>query len=124
MLTYPINPNGARTCGSPDAGLAKTPVGDQTNLPLSALVRAVCKAADAGPEVLHQVMLKLSLMVEAAAPTYGLSIWVLKSGESPRVKWAEGLSEEEIDNGEKLGCGAASTGSCVHAGKAGVEWPG
>ncbi len=102
MLTYPINPNGARTCGSPDAGLAKTPVGDQTNLPLSALVRAVCKAADAGPEVLHQVMLKLSLMVEAAAPTYGLSIWVLKSGESPRVKWAEGLSEEEIDNGEKL----------------------
>ena len=66
MLTYPINLKGARICGLPDAGLAKTLAGDQTNLPLSALVRAVCKAADAGPEVLHEVMLKLSLMVEAA----------------------------------------------------------
>jgi len=32
----------------------------------------------------------------------GCPFVVLKSGESPRVKWAEGLSEEEIDNGEEL----------------------
>src|SRR5713226_8985548 len=88
--------------GWPNAEIARTAVTDQANLPLSALVRAVCKAADAGTEVLHEVMLKLSLVVEATAPTYGLSIWALRSGEAPRVKWAEGLNEEEIDNGEQL----------------------
>jgi transcriptional regulator with PAS, ATPase and Fis domain len=51
---------------------------------------------------LYQVLVKLSLMVEAAAPTYGLSIWTIGVGEPPRVKWAEGLNEEELDFGEEV----------------------
>jgi len=61
---------------------------------MSAMVRAVCQAANAGPEVLYEVMLKLSLMVEATAPTYGLSIWTLQAGQRPQLKWAEGLEEQ------------------------------
>ena len=44
-------------------------------LPLSSIVRALCQAASSGPELLYEVMLKLSLVVEATAPMYGLSIW-------------------------------------------------
>jgi DNA-binding NtrC family response regulator len=72
------------------------------NLPVSAIVRAVCRAAQAGPELLYEVMLKLSLMVEATVPTYGLSIWTLESGQRPSLKWAEGLQEEEIAEGEAV----------------------
>ncbi len=45
---------------------------EQDNLPISSIVRAVCQAASSGPDLLYEVMLKLSLMVEATAPTYGL----------------------------------------------------
>src|ERR1700730_1503252 len=75
---------------------------EDNSLPLSAIVRAVCRAASSGPELLYEVMLKLSLMVEATAPTYGLSIWTLESGERPRLKWAEGLEEHELLAGEQL----------------------
>ena len=75
---------------------------DQNNLPISAIVRAVCQAAGSGPDLLYEVMLKLSLMVEATAPTYGLSIWTLETGQKPRLKWVEGLDEDEIAEGEKL----------------------
>ena len=44
-------------------------------LPISSIVRAVCQAASQGPDQLYEVMMKMSLMVEATAPTYGLSIW-------------------------------------------------
>ena len=44
-------------------------------LPISSIVRAVCEAANGGPDLLYEVMIKMSLMVEATAPTYGLSIW-------------------------------------------------
>lgn len=72
------------------------------DLPIAAMVRAVCHAAHAGPELLYEVMLKLSLMVEGMVPTYGLSIWTLDQGQSPTLKWAEGLQEEEIAAGEEI----------------------
>jgi transcriptional regulator with GAF, ATPase, and Fis domain len=72
------------------------------NLPIGAIVRAVCRAAQAGPELLYEVMLKLSLMVESTVPTYGLSIWTLEIGEKPKLKWAEGLDEAEIEAGEQV----------------------
>ena len=74
----------------------------QNNLPISAIVRAVCQAASSGPDLLYEVMLKLSLMVEATAPTYGLSIWTLATGQRPRLKWVEGLEEDEIATGQNL----------------------
>src|SRR6185436_18570233 len=40
-------------------------------LPISSIVRAVCEAANGGPDLLYEVMMKMSLMVEATAPTYG-----------------------------------------------------
>ena len=42
------------------------------DLPFAAMIRTVCKAAMAGPDVLYEAMLKVSLAVEAFAPTYGL----------------------------------------------------
>jgi transcriptional regulator with PAS, ATPase and Fis domain len=75
---------------------------DQNNLPISAIVRAVCQAAGSGPDLLYEVMLKLSLMVEATAPTYGLSIWKLETGQRPRLEWVEGLDEDEIATGEEM----------------------
>lgn len=75
---------------------------DEEALPVSAMVRAVCRAAQAGPEMLYEVMLKLSLMVEATAPTYGLSIWTLEAGQRPSLKWAEGMQEDEIRDGEEV----------------------
>ncbi len=74
----------------------------QTSLPISSIVRAVCHAANSGPDLLYEVMLKLSLMVEATAPTYGLSIWTLAAGQHPRLKWAEGLEENEIVEGQDV----------------------
>ncbi|MEP6921521.1 MAG: sigma-54 dependent transcriptional regulator [bacterium] len=75
---------------------------DPSSLPISAIVRAVCQAAGDGPDLLYEVMLKLSLMVEATAPTYGLSIWTLETAQRPRLKWVEGLEEEEIAEAERV----------------------
>ncbi|MGI8735207.1 MAG: sigma-54 interaction domain-containing protein [Pyrinomonadaceae bacterium] len=71
------------------------------NLPISSIVRAVCQAAGSGPDLLYEVMVKLSLMVEATAPTYGLSIWTLETAQRPRLKWAEGLDEGELLEAER-----------------------
>jgi len=70
-------------------------------LPMSSIVRAVCQAASGGPELLYEVMIKMSLMVEATAPTYGLSIWSAPPGHKPSLRWAEGLEESEIALGEQ-----------------------
>ena len=72
------------------------------SLPLSSIVRALCQAATAGPELLYEVMLKLSLVVEATAPMYGLSIWNVEASERPKLQWAEGLQEAEIEIGEAV----------------------
>src|SRR2546422_1509287 len=82
---------------SPDSVSAKSALNDKSSLPLDVIVSTVCEAALASPELLYEAMLKLSLAVEAFAPTYGLSIWALGLNEPPRVKWAEGLNAEEID---------------------------
>jgi transcriptional regulator with GAF, ATPase, and Fis domain len=69
-------------------------------LPIAAIVRALCQAANSGPDLLYEVMLKLSLLVEATAPMYGLSIWSVDEGQRPRLKWAEGLDEPELAVGQ------------------------
>jgi transcriptional regulator with PAS, ATPase and Fis domain len=65
-------------------------------LPISSIVRAVCEAATGGADRLYEVMIKMSLMVEATAPTYGLSIWATSDSGKPTLRWAEGLEENEI----------------------------
>jgi len=82
---------------SPDAPVSES--GSQ--LPISAIIRAVCQAASGGPDVLYEVMIKMSLMVEATAPTYGLSIWATSDSGKPTLRWAEGLEEQEIAIGER-----------------------
>jgi transcriptional regulator with GAF, ATPase, and Fis domain len=79
---------------------------DQKSLPINAIVRAVCEAANSGPDLLYEVMIKLSLMVEAMAPTYGLSIWTGSATQKPRLEWAEGLGEDEISTAENVVSGA------------------
>lgn len=69
-------------------------------LPLAAMVRALCRAATTGPELLYEVMLKLTLMIDATAQTYGLATWSQKFSERPRLKWAEGLNPDEIVEAE------------------------
>src|SRR5678816_4743765 len=69
-------------------------------LPIGSMVRAVCEAANGGPDLLYEVMIKMSLMVEATAPTYGLSIWATSDSGNPTLRWAEGLEEKEIAIGE------------------------
>jgi len=71
-------------------------------LPLGSIVRALCQAADAGPDLLYEVMLKLSLLVEATAPMYGLSMWSVDGGQKPRLNWAEGLDESELATGQQI----------------------
>jgi transcriptional regulator with PAS, ATPase and Fis domain len=78
------------------------PVSDSSSLqlPISSIVRAVCEAANGGPDLLYEVLIKMSLMVEATAPTYGLSIWATSEAGKPTLRWAEGLEEQEIASGE------------------------
>jgi transcriptional regulator with PAS, ATPase and Fis domain len=71
-------------------------------LPIGSIVRALCQAANAGPDLLYEVMLKLSLLVESTAPMYGLSIWTLESGQGPRLNWAEGLQDHELATAESV----------------------
>src|SRR5918993_3032410 len=73
---------------------------DSVHLPISSIVRAVCEAAKGGPDLLYEVMIKMSLMVEATAPTYGLSIWAMSDSGKPTLRWAEGLEDTEIAIGE------------------------
>src|ERR671912_2121311 len=73
---------------------------DSVHLPISSIVRAVCEAANGGPDLLYEVMIKMSLMVEATAPTYGLSIWATADTGKPTLRWAEGLEDQEIAVGE------------------------
>src|SRR5688500_11993155 len=70
------------------------------SLPLASMVRALCQAATAGPDQLYEVMIKLTLMVDATAQTYGLATWAQRVGERPRLKWVEGLKQEEIADAE------------------------
>jgi DNA-binding NtrC family response regulator len=81
---------------------AVEPAVQSSNLPIGSIVRALCQAANSGPDLLYEVMLKLSLLVESTAPMYGLSIWSLESGQRPRLSWAEGLQDSELTTGEQI----------------------
>ncbi len=88
-------------------------------LPLAAMVRALCQAATTGPELLYEVMLKLTLMIDATAQTYGLATWSQKFTERPRLKWAEGLNPDEIVEAETdvaAALGQAGEGREIKAG--------
>src|ERR1044072_2228191 len=82
---------------SPDAPASES---SSSLLPISSIVRAACQAASGGPDLLYEVMIKMSLMVEATAPTYVLSIWATSDAGKPTLRWAEGLEEQEIAIGE------------------------
>jgi len=81
----------------------------ENHLPLGSMVRAICEAAAAGPEMLYEAMLKLALMVDMTAPTYGLGTWAQHIGERPNLKWAEGLTNEEINEAEQIVSDALAT---------------
>jgi len=99
----------------PESVISPFPLSPTANesLPIASIVRALCQAADAGPDLLYEVMIKLSLLVEATAPMFGLSLWSVDVGEGPRLNWAEGLDEEELAAGQKV----------VHATLARNCWP-
>src|SRR5688572_20482631 len=69
-------------------------------LPLAAMVRSLCRAADTSSDALYDVMLKVALMVDAAAHTYGMATFSQKFGETSRLKWVEGLDPEETADAE------------------------
>jgi hydrogenase-4 transcriptional activator len=79
-------------------GMNEAPKGFQ--LPLAAMVRSLCRAADTGSDALYDVMLKVALMVDAAAHTYGMATFSQKGGELARLKWVEGLDAEETADAE------------------------
>ncbi|HEY0321870.1 MAG TPA: sigma-54 dependent transcriptional regulator [Pyrinomonadaceae bacterium] len=72
------------------------------SLPLAAMVRALCQAATRGPDLLYEVILKLTLMVDSTAQTYGLATWTQKTGERPQLKWVEGLDHDELTEAETV----------------------
>ena len=90
-------PELTHSCPQPAEAVIET-----SQLPIGSIVRALCQAADAGPDLLYEVMLKLSLLVESTAPMYGLSIWTLENGQKPRLNWAEGLQESELAMGQSI----------------------
>src|SRR6266850_1708373 len=88
---------------------AEIPISSSLQLPISSIVRAVCEAANGGPDLLYEVMIKMSLMVEATAPTYGLSIWAAALQQKPSLRWAEVLEDNEISAGEQAVAEAFAT---------------
>ena len=79
-------------------------------LPLAAMVRSLCRAADTGSDALYDVMLKVALMVDAAAHTYGMATFSQKCGEAVCLKWVEGLDADETADAEET-VGAVLGGS-------------
>ncbi len=88
-----LSPGSQNETGTNDA-----PKGFQ--LPLASIVRSLCRAADTGSDALYDVMLKVALMVDAAAHTYGMATFSKAFGESARLKWVEGLDPEETADAE------------------------
>jgi hydrogenase-4 transcriptional activator len=98
--------------GSPHSSssdVLENPVSNGFRLPLASMVRSLCRAASAGPDLLYEVVLKMTLMVDTTARTYGLSTWTQKSGERPRLKWVEGLDQDEITDAEAAIAAALSS---------------
>jgi transcriptional regulator with PAS, ATPase and Fis domain len=90
--------------------------GDGFQLPLASMVRALCRAATTGSDVLYEVMLKVALMIDATAQTYGLATFAQSVGEPPRLKWVEGLDQEELAAAEsQVGSVVAATAEPARA---------
>ncbi|HSS19576.1 MAG TPA: sigma-54 dependent transcriptional regulator [Pyrinomonadaceae bacterium] len=81
----------------------------ENHLPIGSIVRALCQAANSGPDLLYEVMLKLSLLVESTAPMYGLSIWTINNDQGVKLSWAEGLDDLELEVGGETVNQALST---------------
>jgi transcriptional regulator with PAS, ATPase and Fis domain len=64
------------------------------------MVRALCHAATTGTDALYDVMLKVALMIDSTAQTYGLATFAQAAGGPLRLKWVEGLDEDEIAEAE------------------------
>ncbi|MBA3765566.1 MAG: sigma-54-dependent Fis family transcriptional regulator [Acidobacteria bacterium] len=90
-------------------------------LPLASMVRALCKAATTGPDLLYEVMLKLTLMIDTTAQTFGLATWTQKLGERPRLKWVEGLNQDEIADAETAVTGALTAPNRIIEPKSGDQ---
>jgi hydrogenase-4 transcriptional activator len=65
------------------------------------MVGALCRAAQGGPDLLYDVVLKVALMIDATAQTYGLATFAQPADGRPRLKWVEGLEESEIAEAER-----------------------
>src|SRR5687768_10053494 len=74
---------------------------EENDRPIGRMVRVDCQAAGNGPGDLYGVIVKLSLMVEVTAPTYGRSMWTSEVTGRAELKWAEGLDEAELSLAEK-----------------------
>ena len=87
--------------------------GGKFQMPLASMIRALCRASATGSDILYDVMLKMALVVDATAQTYGLATFAQKNGERPRLKWVEGLTQEEIAEAEARACAALSAEDCA-----------
>lgn len=77
------------------------------------MIRALCRAAVTDSDVLYDVVLKMALVVDATAQTYGLATFAQKKGERPALKWVEGLTLDEIAEAEAIACKALSGDDCA-----------
>ncbi|MDT7780963.1 MAG: hydrogenase-4 transcriptional activator [Acidobacteriota bacterium] len=82
------------------SGLVVNDTANAFQLPLASMLRALCRAADTSTDALYDVMLKVALMVDAAAHTYGMATFSQKDGELSRLKWIEGLDSDETADAE------------------------
>ncbi len=85
---------------SPHSETSNNELSGTFQMPLASMTRALCRAATSGSDILYDVMLKLALMVDATAQTYGLATFAQKIDERPILKWVEGLNQEEINDAE------------------------
>jgi len=85
-----------------EASTIQRGLGEIPMFPFGAVVRAICGAASHGPDLLYEVMLKSVLMTDYAVPTYGLSTWSSAPGKRPQLQWAEGMSSEDLEEGERF----------------------
>ncbi|HVG30919.1 MAG TPA: sigma-54 dependent transcriptional regulator [Pyrinomonadaceae bacterium] len=93
--------------------------GGEFKLPLASMVCALRRAATTSADMLYDVMLKVALMVDATAQTYGLATFAQELQEPPRLKWVEGLEQDEIAEAEAQINSILSTAGAIQKMKAG-----
>jgi transcriptional regulator with PAS, ATPase and Fis domain len=93
-----------------EASVAAGTLPEKRALPLNSMIRAICASA-ACPELLYEVMLKAALVIDGEVLTFGLSIWSVKLGRRPEIQWSEGLSSDDLEEGERAVSTALSSQS-------------